>query len=178
MKAIKSYVYCPLCGSRHFSEDSFKSRRCMTCGFEMFVNPSAAVAAFITNSAGELLLTRRRSDPAKGTLDLPGGFCDMEESAEQAVMREVAEETGLRVTCARYLFSIPNSYHFSGIDIPTLDLFFCCEVAKGAQPTPMDDAEECLWVPADKLDKSLFGLKSIRQAVEKYTESIKKNLKN
>lgn len=139
MKAIKSYVYCPLCGSRHFSEDSFKSRRCMTCGFEMFVNPSAAVAAFITNSAGELLLTRRRSDPAKGTLDLPGGFCDMEESAEQAVMREVAE---------------------------------------GAQPMPMDDAEECLWVPADKLDKSLFGLNSIRQAVEKYTESIKKNLKN
>ena len=64
---------------------------CENCGFEYFVNPSAATVAFILNSKGELLVERRKREPAKGTLDLPGGFADMDETAEQGVAREVLE---------------------------------------------------------------------------------------
>ena len=50
----------------------------------------------------------RAKEPAKDTLDLPGGFIDMNETGEEGVAREVEEETGLKVKKATYLFSLPN----------------------------------------------------------------------
>ena len=47
-----------------------------------------------------MLVCRRAIDPAKGTLDLPGGFIDMNETGEEGVAREVLEETGLDVANA------------------------------------------------------------------------------
>jgi len=46
--------------------------------------------------------------------------------AEEAIAREVMEETGTRVVTANYLFSLPNLYLYSGLTIPTMDLFFEC----------------------------------------------------
>lgn len=100
-----------------------KSKQCTTCGFVYYFNPSSAVACFIRNAAGEILLVRRAKDPAKDTLDLPGGFVDMHESAEEAAHREVKEETGLDITECRYLFSIPNLYMYSGFEVHTVDMF-------------------------------------------------------
>ena len=42
----------------------------MACGFVYYFNPSSAVACFIKNAKGELLLVRRGKEPAKGTLDV------------------------------------------------------------------------------------------------------------
>ena len=94
MHILEKFGFCPVCGSAHFKPVSEKSMLCENCGFEYFVNPSAATVAFILNSKGELLVERRKREPAKGTLDLPGGFADMDETAEQGVAREVLEETG------------------------------------------------------------------------------------
>ena len=47
------------------------------------MNPSAANAAFIVNEREELLVVIRKKEPAKGTYDLPGGFADEEETAEE-----------------------------------------------------------------------------------------------
>ena len=138
---------------------------CENCGFEYFVNPSAATVAFILNSKGELLVERRKREPAKGTLDLPGGFADMDETAEQGVAREVLEETGLTVTNVQYLFSLPNKYRYSGIDIPTLDMFFRCEVTDVSTLRADDDAAEVLWVPLQEIHTEQFGLRSIRQGL-------------
>ena len=85
-------------------ERNEKAKQCTTCRFVYYFNPSSAVACFIRNSKGELLLVRRAKEPAKGTLDLPGGFVDMYESAEDAAHREVKEETGLDIAGCRYLF--------------------------------------------------------------------------
>ena len=168
MEALDRMAYCPACGSARFEVDGPKSRRCAGCGYEWFANPAAAVAAFITNSRGELLVERRRLDPAKGTLDLPGGFADAGETAERAVAREVEEETGLAVYESRYLFSLPNRYEYGGTVLPTLDMFFACSVEEGAEPVAADDAAECLWVPMGGIDPAAFGLASIRRGVELY----------
>ncbi|MBQ2216152.1 MAG: NUDIX domain-containing protein, partial [Prevotella sp.] len=112
---LERFRYCPVCGSNDFIANSEKSKKCQNCGFEYFMNPSSANVAFILNEKGELLVTRRKNEPAKGTLDLPGGFADIGESAEEGVIREVKEETGLIVTKATYLFSFNNTYLYSNL---------------------------------------------------------------
>ena len=91
---LDKFAYCPVCGCRRFDVATVKSKRCADCGFELFMNPSASVAVFIRNGEGELLFVVRGCEPAKGTLDLPGGFTDIGETVEEAVRREVMEETG------------------------------------------------------------------------------------
>lgn len=132
------------------------------------MNPSSATAAFIINENGELLVNRRAKEPAKGTLDLPGGFVDFNETAEEGIAREVKEETGLDLTGCRYLFSVPNVYRYCGLDVPTLDMFFECRVAEGAKPVAADDAAECFWLPVAEVRTEQFGLRSIRHALNIY----------
>ena len=165
MDSIEKYKYCPVCGSAHFVKNSQKSLRCSGCGFELFMNPAAAVVAFITNCKGELLVERRKLEPAKGTLDLPGGFADVLETAEEAVAREVMEETGLKVTAARYLFSLPNVYRYSDLDVHTLDMFFACTVEDDSALSAGDDAADCLWVAPGDIHTEQFGRRSVRQGL-------------
>ena len=89
MHPLEKFKYCPACGSKHFDVHDEKSKKCSNCGFEYYINPSAATAAFILNDKNELLVLTRKKEPAKGTLDLPGGFADIGESGEEGIKREV-----------------------------------------------------------------------------------------
>ena len=171
MHPLEKFACCPVCGSKRFAEHNEKSMHCADCGFTYYQNPSAATAAFITNSRGELLVERRGKEPAKGTLDLPGGFIDNDETAEEGVAREIMEETGLRVIRTEYMFSLPNIYLYSGMTIHTLDIFFRCEVAEGATPVAADDAAECFWMPISEISAEHFGLRSIRQAIQRFLKA-------
>lgn len=173
MNLIEKFTYCPACGSSHFEKNSEKSKKCTNCGFEYFMNPAAAVVAFITNSRGELLVEKRKNEPAKGTLDLPGGFADTLETAEEGIAREVKEETGLTVSRSRYLFSLPNVYRFSGLDIQTLDLFFECTVDDTTRLQAADDAAECMWIARQDIHTEQFGLRSVRQGLYEWLKGIK-----
>lgn len=157
--------YCPVCGSSSFVQNNEKSKRCERCGFVMYINPSAAVAAFIVNKNNELLVCRRAKEPAKGTLDLPGGFVDDDETAEQALQREIGEELSAEVAGLQYMFSLPNQYLYSGWTIPTLDMFFHCELTDYSAIVPADDVEDCFFVPLSRINPDDFGLKSIKKAV-------------
>ena len=159
------FTHCPACGSVRFIQNNEKSKRCESCGFVFYMNASAAVAAFIVNKAGDLLVCRRGKEPEKGTLDLPGGFVDDNESAEQAVIREIGEELQAKVTESRYLFSLPNRYKYSGLMIPTLDMFFACKLEDITNLKPSDDVADCFFVPLNELKPELFGLESIKKAV-------------
>ena len=165
---LEKMAFCPICGSSRFPMSGLKSRRCTACGFEYFMNPAAANVALILNEHQALLVVRRKNEPERGTLDLPGGFADMDETAEEGVIREVKEETGLEVTSVRYLFSFANHYVFSGVIVPTLDQFFACSVADTAVLQASDDAAEAFWLPLNRIVPTDFGLVSIRRGIEKY----------
>lgn len=169
---LDKFLFCPVCGSRNWHVHNFKSKQCDDCGFTYYGNPSAANVAFILNDKDELLVVRRKKEPAKGTLDLPGGFTDMYESGEQGVIREVLEETGLTVEWAEYLFSLPNLYQYSGMTIHTLDMFFRCHMKSYDNMHAMDDAEDAQWIPLDKVRSEEFGLESVREGVVRF---LKKN---
>lgn len=86
---LDKFQFCPVCGSNHFEINNIKSKKCKDCGFSYYLNPSSATVALILNSKKELLAVRRKKDPAKGALDLPGGFVDMDETGEEGMAREV-----------------------------------------------------------------------------------------
>jgi mutator protein MutT len=162
---LDQFIYCPSCGAKSFEARNRKAKQCAACGFIYYYNPSAAVACFIRNPKGELLLVRRAKDPAKGTLDLPGGFVDMYETAEEAVYREVQEETGLTLTNCRYLFSLFNIYPYAGFNVHTLDLFFDCHADSFDALQANDDAAGLVILPPEALNPDDFGLQSIKKAI-------------
>lgn len=161
------FKYCPICGSDRFVINNFKSKRCDDCGFVYYFNPSSATVAVIINDKKEILVATRANEPAKGTYDLPGGFVDMDESAESAVMREVEEETGLKIESVRYMFSIPNLYMYSGFQVETTDMFFLCKIEGNFDFTAHDDVSELQFIPFSQLDPAKFGLQSVRQGIER-----------
>tara|TARA_R110001592_G_scaffold49259_3_gene153879 strand:+ start:549 stop:923 length:375 start_codon:yes stop_codon:yes gene_type:complete len=57
----------------------------------------------VARANDELLFTRRAVEPCKGEWTLPGGFIELGETAEEAALRELHEETNLRATCAELL---------------------------------------------------------------------------
>ncbi|HXZ65807.1 MAG TPA: NUDIX domain-containing protein [Streptosporangiaceae bacterium] len=61
------------------------------------------VGAVIRDEAGRLLMIMRGHDPGRGLWSIPGGRIEPGETAEEAVVREVREETGLTVTCGPLL---------------------------------------------------------------------------
>lgn len=179
MHPLNKFHYCPVCGSAHFEENNEKSKRCAQCGFTYYFNSSAATVALILNHRNELLVCRRAKEPAKGTLDLPGGFIDMHETGEQGVSREVQEETGLIVTRAQYLFSLPNTYLYSDFLVHTLDQFFLCTVADDTKSLQaLDDVADSQWIPLHEVNPVLFGLDSVREGVIRFLHERKVKLKN
>lgn len=109
--------------------------------------------------------------PAKGTLDLPGGFIDMTETGEEGVAREVLEETGLKVEKTTYLFTLPNIYVYSGFPVHTLDMFFLCRVKDTSHIAAMDDAADAFFVPLMEIHPEDFGLDSIRKGLDMFIHS-------
>ncbi len=165
---LHQFRFCPKCGSSHFVEHNQKSKECRDCGFVYYFNPSAATVAIILNEKNELLVARRAKEPAKGTLDLPGGFCDQWETGEEGVAREVLEETGLEVTNTEFLFTLPNQYPYSGFLVHTVDMFFLCRVSNNDNLHAMDDVAEVQWIPLSEVHPEDFGLTSVRQGVMKF----------
>lgn len=165
MHPLSQFSFCPQCGSNHFDEHNEKSKQCAACGFVYYFNPSAATVALILNERNELLVCRRAKEPAKGTLDLPGGFIDMGETGEEGVAREVLEETGLKVEEAIYQFTLPNIYVYSGFSVHTLDLFFLCKVADTSYFEANDDVADSFFLPLDAIRPEEFGLDSIQKGL-------------
>lgn len=176
--SLSFFHFCPHCGSYNFIDNDFKSKRCLDCGFVFYLNASAATAAFILDGNGRLLAEHRRLAPSKGKLDLPGGFVDMGETVEKGVAREVAEETGLVVSRAEFLFSFPNKYLYSGFTVPTIDLFFLCSIDEEQSCLhAADDAADVVWLDVESVNPDDFAFDSTRKAVRKFLSNYSEYLK-
>ena len=171
MHPLDKFKYCPVCGADNFTENDDKSKKCHKCGFRYYLNAVLAVAGFIVDDNNRLLLCRRAKEPLKGTLDLPGGFVDIGETAEDAIRREVKEELNLHTDSIRYLFSIPNEYLYSGFNVRTLDMFFMIKISDLSTLTAKDDVAQAMFIPFDQININSIGLKSIKIAVEKFLAS-------
>ncbi|WP_319266342.1 NUDIX domain-containing protein [uncultured Draconibacterium sp.] len=165
--------YCPKCGSAEFNKTGERSLKCASCGFHFFINSAAAVAALVTNDTGKLMLVTRGVEPNYGKLDLPGGFIDPMESAEDAVKRELNEELGLIVKTLKYSGSAPNEYVFSEYTVFTLDMAFQVKAESLENLKPMDDILDYKFYSEEELDYNDIPAPSIKGFVKDYFKSLK-----
>jgi len=124
------------------------------------------VAALIFNKEGKLLVTRRAIEPDIGKIDLPGGFVDPGETAEEALKRELQEELGISEVKMAYLTSGSNEYPFSGLTVFTTDLLFRVDIDSLAVLKPADDISSIEWVDPDTLDPEEIPAPSIRHFIK------------
>ena len=162
------FRYCPACGAYALKPNSAKSMGCSACGFEFFFNAAGAVAALIVNDQNDLLITIRAGDPGKGLWDLPGGFVDPGESAEQALRREIKEELNLEVASLDYFTSAANTYHYKQITYPTIDLAYLCRVHDFETMKPQDDVAATLFATAHDIKNARFAFESIRSFAQTF----------
>ncbi len=116
---------------------------CPACGFVLWQNPAPVVAALVTRSeAGrlEVLLGRRKAEPAKGLWHVPGGFVDPGETPEEALVRECQEELACQVEPVEFLGAYPDRYG----EAPILVLAYRCRLAQGS-PRTSSELEELTW---------------------------------
>ena len=132
------FKYCPSCGKADIYSVGPKELRCRVCSFTYFHNVAIGVAA-VLEFGGKIVLLKRGCQPGKGKLDLPGGFAEPQESAEETLKRELMEELKLEIKAVRYLGSRPNVYKYEGVVYQTCDLFFHSKI--DALPTQWDKEE-------------------------------------
>jgi len=93
-----TYTFCPRCGAPLTDAVKFGRMRrvCRYCGFIHFQDPKVAVAALVSDGE-RVLLVRRAAIPRIGFWALPAGYMDADELPEEAVAREITEETGITI---------------------------------------------------------------------------------
>ena len=165
------FKFCPNCGSQNVTYVNNFKFHCGACDFVLYHNIAAAVAIVFTHK-DQILFTVRNVDPDKGKWDLPGGFIDPNENAEEAACREIQEELGLHITLndLKYITTSPNNYLYKTVPYRTMDIFYECPLhSKTIAINAEDEIKELIWVERKEIDLNNIGFTSIRKVIgERY----------
>ena len=164
------FCYCPRCGEKTFSAQSEQLMACGNCKLNFYLNAAAAVAAIIIDEKGKILFTRRAAEPHAGMLDLPGGFLELGETAEQAVIRELKEELNLEIENLKYFSSSANVYEYKEITYHTVDIAYTCKVSDFEKLLAQDDVQDYVFLYPDEIDLNQVAFPSIKNFIQKYME--------
>lgn len=168
---IQSFAwnYCPICGDSlgpQFDGERHQPH-CERCGRFYYRNPVPAVCCFVTRN-GELLLGQRGVDPCRGEWALPGGFMELGETTEEAVARELYEETGLE---AEGLRLVGVSTQQNPINGAVTVLGYAVESWRG-HPKPGSDVTDLRFFPV--AERPLLPFRAHRELTALFDASLEK----
>lgn len=142
-------AHCSYCGSP-FPPDLGWPRGCSHCGATSYRNPlPVAVALLPIRNGGDppgLAVVRRTIEPRQGELALPGGFVDGGESWQQAVVRELAEETGIHADADEV--RLADVLSSPGGHLLVFGLLAERDAARLPPPVPTEETEGWEFLPA------------------------------
>jgi NAD+ diphosphatase len=129
--------YCGVCGTATQSEEGGHVRRCPSCNAQFYPRTDPAVIMMVVD--GDRIILHRQRSWAPGMWSCLAGFLEPGESLEEAVIREVREETGLVVTDVRYAASQPWPFPSS------LMVAFTARAIGGDLVPALDEIEDARW---------------------------------
>ncbi len=136
---------------------------CVACGVPTYHDAKPCAAVIVLDPMGNVLLGSRAREPRQGLWDLPGGFCNPDETPEACAVRELAEETGCVIRVDRFLGHLIDRYGDDG-DF-TLNAVFVAHITAG-EPVPADDVAELRWFAIDDLPgRELLAFRSTGEAL-------------
>jgi ADP-ribose pyrophosphatase YjhB (NUDIX family) len=96
--------------------DSKERHICTQCSWVHYLDPKVACGT-VSEQDGKIALIQRNIEPKKGYWSFPCGFMEIDETTEQAALRETREETGLEVELEGHLgtYSYPDHYYGGAI---------------------------------------------------------------
>ncbi|CAN5234691.1 hypothetical protein BH09PAT2_BH09PAT2_01020 [soil metagenome] len=159
----KDFTYCPHCATKFVVDGDHLS--CPKCKLQYYVNPKPTNAVLLKNGKDELLLVKRKHDPKKGYWDLPGGFINTGETAEESVHREVEEELKIRISDIHYLCSFYDTYEFGEIKAHTICFLFEAKMINPEVMNPSDDVESFKYFDTKNLPYDSFAFPPMRDAL-------------
>ena len=151
----KSHQFCGQCAGPTELSEGDRSRSCPRCRVPMYPRLSPAMIVAVERG-NEILLGRSPHFPP-GILSCLAGFVEPGESAEEAVVREVFEETRIVVENVKYFGSQAWPYPNS------LMLGFTAQYKSGEIDVGSDELEAAEWCPADDMPNTFPGNISISQ---------------
>lgn len=150
--------FCGTCGGHmHFHTDI--SKRCEMCGKEVWPQLATAVIVLIRRGEDEILLARARNFRSD-FFGLIAGFVETGETLEEAVKREVMEETGIRIKNIRYFDSQPWPYP-SGLMVG-----FTADYESGEIHVQREELQKAGWFHRTNLPKLPEKLSIARRLID------------
>lgn len=114
----------------------------------------------------KVLLIQRGFDPFKGCWAFPGGFMNMDETTEQCAIRELEEETGLKLDNLKQIGA------YSKVDRDprgrTITIAYLAIVDTPLEVKGLDDAAKAQWFPIDALPPLAFDHEDIMRDAAKF----------
>lgn len=113
----------------------------------------------------KVLLIERKDEPCKGMWAIPGGFMNMDETTEEAALRELKEETGIELAKAEQIGA------FSKVDRDprgrVITVAYFAIIDHEAEAVGQDDAKQAMWFPLTNLPALAFDHADILEAAKR-----------
>ena len=166
MAPILDPKFCSRCGAPMTKAvppgDSHPRHVCTTCAFVHYLDPKVACGT-IAEIDGRFALIERNIDPRKGYWSFPCGFMEIDETTEQAALRETKEETGLDVALEGHLgtYSYPDSFHGGSIVVGVYRAKFLGGTLQAA-----DDCSDAKMITPGEIPWDKLAFKSSISAIQ------------
>lgn len=157
--------FCPHCKSAKIKFDGVKKYFCGACGWTYYQNAATAVMAFLVLDK-KILFTVRAKEPSKNMLDLPGGFVEPGENAEEALKREIKEELGLEIKKLNYIGSAANEYPYKNVIYNTCDLIFYSKINIKPPLIKKSEIKNYIFKNPNEIGQRKLAFKSVKEAMK------------
>lgn len=167
--------FCRRCGAEAENKEG-NVYKCKN-GHTLFLNSTTTAGIFFITENDEMILGIRANEPHKGKLDTVGGFVDDHETIEDALEREIREESGLELSdysTPIYITSKLLDYPYDGEVVSCVTMMYYARLNPSAKLTPLDDVAGFVTRKIPDVHVDEIGGEDVKAVLLKLQEMYKK----